>query len=81
MRGHFNVNGFNIFMAYETGWAFGVDFCRGYGRYMLGETNTIDLLERKEPDCFMVIAADHGWFFKFTWVIGFICNFINIKFS
>ena len=29
MRGHFNVNGFNIFMAYETGWAFGVDFCRG----------------------------------------------------
>ena len=40
MRGHFNVNGFNIFMAYETGWAFGVDFCRGYGRYMMGETNT-----------------------------------------
>ena len=60
MRGHFNVNGFNIFMAYETGWAFGVDFCRGYGRYMMGETNTIDLLVRKEPDCFMVIAADPG---------------------
>ena len=60
MRGHFNVNGFNIFMAFETGFAFGVDFARGYTRYMLGETNTIDLLTRKEPDCFMVIAADPG---------------------
>jgi formylmethanofuran dehydrogenase subunit B len=60
MRGHFNVNGFNIFMAYHTGFAFGVDFARGYPRYMLGETNTIDLLTRKEPDVFMVIAADPG---------------------
>jgi formylmethanofuran dehydrogenase subunit B len=60
MRGHFNVNGFNIFMAFETGFAFGVDFARGTTRYMMGETNTIDLLVRKEPDCFMVIAADPG---------------------
>ena len=60
MRGHFNVNGFNIFMAFECGFAFGVDYCRGYPRYMMGETNTIDLLVRKEPDCFMVIAADPG---------------------
>jgi formylmethanofuran dehydrogenase subunit B len=60
MRGHFNVNGFNIFMAYEMGFPFGVDFARGYPRYMLGETNTIDLLTREEPDVFMVIAADPG---------------------
>lgn len=60
MRGHFNVNGFNIFMAYEMGFPFGVDFSRGYPRYMMGETNTIDLLTREEPDVFMVIAADPG---------------------
>jgi formylmethanofuran dehydrogenase subunit B len=60
MRGHFNVNGFNIFMAYEMGFPYGVDFCRGYQRYMNGETNTIDLLTRKECDVFMVIAADPG---------------------
>lgn len=60
MRGHFNVNGFNIFLVYEMGFPYGVDFCRGYPRYMIGETTTIDLLNRKEPDVFMVIAADPG---------------------
>ena len=60
MRGHYNVNGFNIFMAFETGFPYGVDFARGYQRYMNGETNTIDLLTRKECDVFMVIAADPG---------------------
>ena len=60
MRGHYNVNGFNIFMAFETGFRYGVDFARGYQRYMNGETNTIDLLTRKECDVFMVIAADPG---------------------
>jgi formylmethanofuran dehydrogenase subunit B len=60
MRGHYNVNGFNIFMAYEMGFPYGVDFARGYPRYMNGETNTIDLLTRGECDVFMVIAADPG---------------------
>ena len=60
MRGHFNVNGFNIFMSYEMGFPYGVDFARGYPRYMIGETTTIDLLNRKEADLFMVIAADPG---------------------
>ena len=60
MRGHYNVNGFNIFMSYEMGFPYGVDFARGYPRYMNGETNTIDLLTRKEVDVFMVIAADPG---------------------
>ena len=60
MRGHFNVNGFNIFLSYEMGFPYGVDFSRGYPRYMIGETTTIDLLNRKEADLFMVIAADPG---------------------
>ena len=33
---------------------------RGYPRYMIGETTTIDLLNRKEVDVFLVIAADPG---------------------
>jgi formylmethanofuran dehydrogenase subunit B len=60
MRGHYNVNGFNIFMSYEMGFPYGVDFCRGYPRYIIGETTTIEILNRKECDVFMVIAADPG---------------------
>lgn len=58
MRGFFNVNGFNIAMTTETGYPYGVDFARGYPRYMVGETTTIDLLNRREPDFFMAVAAD-----------------------
>ncbi|OED30293.1 formylmethanofuran dehydrogenase subunit B [Methanosphaera sp. WGK6] len=60
MRGFFNVNGFNIAMTSETGYPYGVDFARGYPRYMVGETTTIDLLNRREPDFFMAISADPG---------------------
>lgn len=60
MRGFFNVNGFNIAMTTQTGYPYGVDFARGYPRYMVGETTTIDLLNRREPDFFMAIAADPG---------------------
>ncbi|MCD7782129.1 MAG: formylmethanofuran dehydrogenase subunit B [Methanosphaera sp.] len=60
MRGFFNVNGFNIAMTSETGYPYGVDFARGYPRYMIGETTTIDLLNRREPDFFLAVAADPG---------------------
>ncbi|MDO5825045.1 MAG: formylmethanofuran dehydrogenase subunit B [Methanosphaera sp.] len=60
MRGFFNVNGFNIAMTTETGYPYGVDFSRGYPRYMVGETTTIDLLNRREPDFFLAVAADPG---------------------
>jgi formylmethanofuran dehydrogenase subunit B len=35
MRGFFNVNGFNIAMTTQTGYPYGVDFSRGYPRYMV----------------------------------------------
>ncbi|RAP50997.1 MAG: formylmethanofuran dehydrogenase subunit B [Methanosphaera sp. SHI613] len=60
MRGFFNVNGFNIAMTTQTGYPYGVDFSRGYPRYMVGETTTIDLLNRREPDFFLAVAADPG---------------------
>ncbi len=58
MRGFFNVNGFNVAMTSETGYPYGVDFARGYPRYTIGETTTIDLLNRRELDFFMSVAAD-----------------------
>lgn len=60
MRGFFNVNGFNILMTSEVGYPYGIDFARGYPRYMIGETTTIDLLNRREIDFFMAVAADPG---------------------
>lgn len=60
MRGFFNVSGFNIALTSETGFPYGVDFARGYPRFMVGETTTIDLLNRREPDFFMAVAADPG---------------------
>ncbi|MBQ6218235.1 MAG: formylmethanofuran dehydrogenase subunit B [Methanosphaera sp.] len=60
MRGFFNVNGFNIALTSETGYPYGVDFSRGYPRFMVGETTTIDLLNRREPDFFMAVSADPG---------------------
>lgn len=58
MRGFFNVSGFNMAMTSETGYPYGVDFARGYPRYMIGETTTIDLLNRREADFFMTVSAD-----------------------
>ena len=60
MRGFFNVSGFNIALTSETGYPYGVDFSRGYPRFMVGETTTIDLLNRREPDFFMAVSADPG---------------------
>lgn len=60
MRGFFNVSGFNIALTSETGYPYGVDFSRGYPRFMVGETTTIDLLNRREPDFFLAISADPG---------------------
>ncbi|MGF3522439.1 MAG: formylmethanofuran dehydrogenase subunit B [Candidatus Bathyarchaeia archaeon] len=60
MRGHFNVSGANIVSAWQTGYAFGVDFSLGYPRYNPGETTSMDVLLRGESDATLVIAADPG---------------------
>jgi len=61
MRGFFNVNGFNMALTTETGYPYGVDYSRGYPRYMVGETTTIDLLNRREPDFFMAGSRGCGY--------------------
>jgi formylmethanofuran dehydrogenase subunit B len=60
MRGHFNVSGANIVFAWQSGYAFGVDFSLGYPRYNPGETTSMDILLRGESDAALVIASDPG---------------------
>jgi len=60
MRGHFNVSGANIVSAWQSGYAYGVDFSLGYPRYNPGETTSMDVLLRGESDAALVIAADPG---------------------
>jgi formylmethanofuran dehydrogenase subunit B len=60
MRGHFNVAGANIVFAWQSGYAFGVDFSLGYPRYNPGETTSMDVLLRGESDAALVIASDPG---------------------
>ena len=60
MRGHFNVTGANVVSAWQSGYAYGVDFSLGYPRYNPGETTCMDVLLRDELDASLVIAADPG---------------------
>ncbi|MCW4054236.1 MAG: formylmethanofuran dehydrogenase subunit B [Candidatus Bathyarchaeota archaeon] len=60
MRGHFNVSGANIVFAWQSGYAYGVDFSLGYPRYNPGETTSMDVLLRGESDAALVIASDPG---------------------
>jgi formylmethanofuran dehydrogenase subunit B len=60
MRGHFNVSGANIVFAWQSGYAFAVDFSLGYPRYNPGETTSMDVLLRGESDAALVIASDPG---------------------
>jgi formylmethanofuran dehydrogenase subunit B len=60
MRGHFNVSGANIVFAWQSGYAFGIDFSLGYPRYNPGETTSMDVLLRGESDAALVIASDPG---------------------
>lgn len=58
MRGHGNVAGSEITMAWQTGYPFAVNFSRGYPRYNPGEYTAVDLLARKEVDAAFIIASD-----------------------
>lgn len=60
MRGHYNVNGFNQVCTWLTGYAYAVDFSKGYPVYNPGETSAIDLLTRGLVDAMLNIASDPG---------------------
>jgi formylmethanofuran dehydrogenase subunit B len=60
LRGHGNVSGAVAVSTWMTGYAFGVDFSRGFPRYNPGEFTAVDLLCRGEVDAVMVLGADPG---------------------
>ncbi len=60
MRGHYNVTGANQVFTWNTGYAYSIDFSRGYPRYNPGEFSSVDLLMRDEVDAALIVASDPG---------------------
>lgn len=58
MRGHYNVSGANTVFTWNTGYAYSIDFSKGYPRYNPGEFSAVDLLMRDEVDASFIVASD-----------------------
>ena len=58
MRGHYNIAGSNQVFAWNTGYAYSIDFSRGYPRYNPGEFSAVDVLLRDEIDASLIVASD-----------------------
>ncbi|MGB5910072.1 MAG: formylmethanofuran dehydrogenase subunit B [Promethearchaeia archaeon] len=58
MRGHYNVTGANQVFTWNTGYAYSIDFSRGYPRYNPGEFSSVDLLIKDEVDSSLIVASD-----------------------
>jgi formylmethanofuran dehydrogenase subunit B len=58
MRDLGNDVGADNVMSWLTGYPVGVDFSRGYARSNPGEFTAVDLLERREADAALIVAAD-----------------------
>lgn len=58
MRGHYNVTGANVVNTWNTGYAYSIDFSRGYPRYNPGEFSSVDLLMRDAVDAALIVASD-----------------------
>ncbi len=58
MRGHYNVTGANTVFTWNTGYAYSIDFSKGYPRYNPGEFSSVDLLVKDEVDASLIVASD-----------------------
>jgi formylmethanofuran dehydrogenase subunit B len=58
MRGHYNVAGANQVFTWHTGYAYSIDFSKGYPRYNPGEFSSVDILMRNEIDASLIVASD-----------------------
>ena len=58
MRGHFNVTGACATSLWLTGYAYGVDYMRGYPRHNPNITSTSDLLANGDVDAALIVASD-----------------------
>ncbi len=58
MRGHYNVAGANQVFTWQTGYAYSIDFSKGYPRYNPGEFSSVDVLVRNIIDASLIVASD-----------------------
>jgi formylmethanofuran dehydrogenase subunit B len=58
MRGHYNVAGANQVFAWNTGYAYSIDFSRGYARYNPGEFSSVEVLLKDQVDASLIVASD-----------------------
>jgi formylmethanofuran dehydrogenase subunit B len=58
LRGPHNASGADQVLLWRTGYAYAVDFARGYPRFGPGEYTAAALLRRGEPDAALVVASD-----------------------
>ena len=58
MRGHYNVAGANEVFAWNTGYAYSIDFSRGYPRYNPGEFSAVEVLLKDQVDASLIVASD-----------------------
>ena len=58
MRGHYNVAGANEVFAWNTGYAYSIDFSRGYPRYNPGEFSAVEVLLKDQIDASLIVASD-----------------------
>lgn len=58
MRGHYNITGSNTVFTWNTGYAYSIDFSRGFPRYNPGEFSAVDVLLRNEIDASLIVASD-----------------------
>ncbi len=58
MRGHYNVAGANQVFTWNTGYAYSIDFSRGYARYNPGEFSSVEVLLKDQVDASLIVASD-----------------------
>ena len=58
MRGHYNVAGANQVFTWNTGYAYSIDFSRGYARYNPGEFSSVEVLLKDLVDASLIVASD-----------------------
>ena len=57
MRGHYNVSGANTVFTWNTGYAYSIDFSRGYPRYIPGVFSAVPFLMRDEFYASLIVAS------------------------
>ncbi len=58
MRGHYNVAGANQVFSWNTGYAYSIDFSKGYPRYNPGEFSAVEVLIKNQIDASLIVASD-----------------------